>query len=105
MIRWFLSAVLFFGLATSADAMTFRLGWNGGVCDEGCQWVAAVGEITSATPKEFARFVATLDPGLVGYTIYFNSTGGDLTAGMRLGEMIRARKLTPPSGRQLLMTT
>ena len=86
-----LAFVVFLGLflGVRADAMTFREESNGGNCSV-CSWFVADGEITSETPKQFEKFVADKnysDPG----TIYLNSPGGDLMAGIKLGELIRAK--------------
>ena len=58
MIKWFAAALLVLALASPADAMTFQARWNGGHCDRDCGWVAAIGEITSKTPAEFAQIAA-----------------------------------------------
>ena len=85
-----------FGLAiflgtTAASGMTFELRSQGGNCN-GCEWVAAEGEITADTPEKFEAFVAQQDrngSGYVKFELNFNSPGGSLAAGMRLGEAIR----------------
>jgi hypothetical protein len=50
-------------------------------------YILAEGVITSETPSQFLTFFKSLDRGLP--TIYFNSPGGDLKAGLRLGRVIR----------------
>ena len=66
-------------------AMTFQLVGNGGNCN-GCEWVAAEGEISSDTPQQFTDFAK-----LNGFpsTVFLNSPGGNLLGGVRLGEKIR----------------
>ncbi len=76
-----------------ASSMTFELRGNGGNCN-GCEWVAAEGEITQETPAQFVAFVQKLDhdSGLgfhVKHQMFFNSSGGSLAAAMKLGEAIR----------------
>lgn len=78
-----------------AQEMTFVLSGNGGNCN-GCEWVAAQGEITPRTVSAYAEYTATNgDP----YLIVFNSPGGDLAAGIELGRMIRASGATTSIGK------
>lgn len=59
--------------------------------------IIAEGAIGPATPDEFTRFLAS--NRIVPYTtVYFNSRGGDLVAGLKLGEIIRSRKLNTDVG-------
>jgi hypothetical protein len=81
------SLLLALFLATYADAMTFRGEGNGGNCS-GCEWIVADGEITAETPKQFVKFLADKNYNV---TIYLNSPGGDLMAGIKLGELIREK--------------
>jgi hypothetical protein len=83
--------------AVHADAMTFGLEGNGGNCN-GCEWIAADGEITSETPKQFEKFVAENEPHP---TIYLNSPGGELLAGIKLGELIRAKGFSTAVGKSV----
>jgi hypothetical protein len=50
-------------------------------------YILAEGVITPETPAQFLTFFKSLDRGMP--TIYFNSPGGDLKAGLRLGRIIR----------------
>lgn len=52
----------------------------------GCEWISAIGIITKNTPREFLEFVKELN---YSPTIYFASNGGNLIAGLELGEIIR----------------
>jgi hypothetical protein len=83
--------------AVQADAMTFSLEGNGGNC-YGCEWIAADGEITSETPKQFEKFIAENEPHP---TIYLNSPGGELLAGIKLGELIRAKNFSTAVGKSI----
>ena len=77
-----------------ASDMAFELRGNGGNCDT-CSWLSAEGEITSDTPQKFANFVSKLDKewgSHVGYTVYLDSPGGSLAAGLKLGELFRSYK-------------
>jgi hypothetical protein len=87
-----LSVFLGVVLAAPANAMTFREEGNGGTC---CEWFAADGEITSETPDAFEQFISDKNSKI---TIYLNSPGGDLMAGMKLGELIRAKGLDTAVG-------
>ena len=68
-----------------AEKMTFREAWTGGNCST-CAWVAAEGEITSQTPEDFERFISEFGPVR---DLVINSPGGDLMAGIALGQIVR----------------
>ena len=70
--------------------MRFAMAATGG--DGCCVWVAAEGVITAATPADFQAFLKEQDagwPDVRQYAIRLNSPGGDLGAGMQLGDLIR----------------
>lgn len=69
----------------SAEPMTFERVSNGGNCYIGCNWTVAKGEITANTPNDFQKFLSSSGSG----PIFFNSSGGDFEAAMRLARMIR----------------
>lgn len=69
-------------------AMSFTLAGTGGNCN-GCEWIAAEGEITSSTPSEFAKFVQEHQFQNIKMTVTFNSPGGSLYGGIQLGTLIR----------------
>ena len=77
-----------------SDSMTFVLAGNGGNCN-GCEWVAAQGDITDETPTAFQNFIA--ENG-TPYLIVLNSPGGNLVAGIQLGQMIRDTGATTEIG-------
>jgi hypothetical protein len=66
--------------------MTFRVAVNGGNCSS-CNWILAEGEIQNDTPEKFELFLA--EQSMAGGVVRFNSPGGDLLAGLKLGELIR----------------
>lgn len=76
--------LIFLPSFAAAQEMTFRLAGNGGNCDE-CEWVAAQGEITAATPDAFAAFMANHRTRHV----VLDSPGGDLGSALRLGRLMR----------------
>jgi hypothetical protein len=94
-------------MAAHANAMTFRYEGTGGNC-EGCDWIAADGEISFETPQQFLKFLAE-DPIMkwygekkpLGLTIYLNSPGGDLMAGIKLGELIRVQGFNAAVGKSV----
>jgi hypothetical protein len=65
--------------------MTFQDAAKGGNCD-GCEWVAADGEITPDTPDQFRQYVRS---NTYMFHLYINSNGGDLVAGVELGKLLR----------------
>ena len=78
-----------------AKPMDFVLKGNGGNCN-GCEWVAAEGDITSDTPKLLKNFIREYDYRL---TFVFNSSGGSLLAGLELGEILRKYRANTSIGR------
>src|ERR1700727_1076619 len=67
-------------LSTAAQAMKFT-------DMSGLFGVLAEGEITDDTPAQFAAF--TRNTMLVNRTLWFNSPGGSLSAGLALGRELR----------------
>lgn len=74
--------------------MTFASAGNGGNCI-GCEWTAAEGTITAATPAAFDAFVA--ENGCA--PLRLDSPGGDPEAAMALGRKIRERCSSTEVGR------
>ena len=64
--------------------------------------IAAEGDITAETPAQFQAFLdahtSLLSSGFLN-SIYLNSGGGSLRAGLELGEMIRSKELQTVVGR------
>lgn len=75
-----------------AEPMTFRSATSGGNCAS-CNWIVAQGEIQSDTAKRLEDYLRREG---INYqaTVALHSPGGDLAAGIALGELIRARRLT-----------
>jgi hypothetical protein len=66
-------------------------------CEPNCpEWIAAEGEISSATPQRFKAVLARL--GKTQLPVVLNSPGGDVGAAMQLGRMIRKHKLNTGVG-------
>jgi hypothetical protein len=93
-------------IAAPVHTMTFRSAGNGGNC-AGCAWIAADGELTPDTPKQFVKCLAEdniikdLGDNAKSWPIYLNSPGGDLISGIKLGEVIRARGFSTAVGRSV----
>jgi hypothetical protein len=79
--------------------MVFRNGFNGGNCN-GCEWIIAEGTIQPDTPDVFKKFLLRKKVS-GGISVKFNSPGGSLLAGVRLGEMIRAAGLFSEVGKTI----
>jgi hypothetical protein len=66
----------------------------------GSEWIAAEGEIVPETATDLENFIKNFgfaeNPG--GWTVRFNSPGGDLAGGIRLGELIRKLRLETEIG-------
>jgi hypothetical protein len=77
-------------LLANPDEMTFTPSWNGGNC-VGCEWLQATGVITENTPRRFAEYITNHG---TPHFIALHSPGGDLVAGLQLGELIRATGAT-----------
>jgi hypothetical protein len=76
--------------------MKFQPGGNDTRCRE-CAFIQASGEIEDGTPQAFERFLGSA-PDYVPKRIRLNSPGGSLQAGIRLGEIFRARGFTTEVG-------
>lgn len=79
----------------SPTPMTFRTASTGGNCN-GCEWIAAEGNITVDTPAAFRRFMDGRDYSL---NVSLHSPGGDPLAAVELGREFRARRMTTSIGR------
>lgn len=67
-------------------------------CEPTCpEWISAEGTITGATPKLFKRVLASL--GGRRLPVIITSPGGDVSAAMEIGELIRSNKLDVAVGR------
>lgn len=77
--------------------MIFREGFNGGNCN-GCEWIIAEGTIQQNTPEVFRKF---LEVKKAKGVVRFNSPGGNLLAGLKLGEMIRSAGLFTAVGKTI----
>lgn len=91
------------GVPYPTDTMVFTLAGNGGNCND-CEWIAAEGPITDRTPRDFDAFIESFGGSSEGdlngrETVRLSSNGGDLIAGLVLGEAIRRHKLTTEVGR------
>ena len=96
-IRVILLACALITTCGRANAMEFFVAFNGGNCF-GCAWVAGEGEIDEQTPARFREFVdKNGNPGL----IYLNSPGGNLAAGLELGQLLRETDTTVSVGRTI----
>jgi hypothetical protein len=80
----------------AAAPMSFRTGYSGGNC-EGCEYIVAEGEITAETPQRFQTF---FKDNALGH-LMLHSPGGDLQAGLQLGEFIRQNRLKTRVARSL----
>ena len=84
---------------SSSTKMTFHLRGNGGN-HAAAEWIAAEGVIVDETSDELEAFLKSFghaeNPG--GWSVRFNSPGGSLAGGLRLGETIRKLKLDTEVG-------
>ena len=81
----------------SAKEMQFKEAWTGANDPTGL-WIVAEGEITSETPEQFKEFLATINIEDYEY-VSFNSSGGNLFAGIELGRLLREKNLSTSVGR------
>jgi hypothetical protein len=80
--------------------MTFHLRGNGGN-HAAAEWIAAEGEIADDTEHDLEAFVKSFGhrENQGGWRVRFNSPGGSLAGGIKLGEAIRKLKLHTEIGR------
>lgn len=81
-----------------AEPMTFELQGSGGNCN-GCEWIAASGEITAETPDAFRAFMADRERLYLYQAVTFDSPGGNLGAAIELGRLLREAQATTAIGR------
>lgn len=84
-------------VVASATPMNFR--WAGSdirFCPESCDFIQASGEITSDTPAEFEKFLR--ESGREGAVVRLSSGGGNLSAGLELGELFRKHQMVTEVG-------
>ena len=65
-------------------------------------FLQGTGTITQDTPDEFERFMATSDAKMSNW-LYLHSPGGDLMAGLKLGEAIRKHRLNTGISRSVML--
>ncbi|CAM5603602.1 hypothetical protein MAUB1S_10222 [Mycolicibacterium aubagnense] len=71
-------------------------------CEPTCpEWISAEGMITGASPKLFKQVLASL--GGRRLPVIITSPGGDVSAAMQIGELIRTNGLDAGVGRTVLM--
>src|SRR6516164_3633218 len=87
------------GLALS-EPMQFVPGGDDTRCAE-CGFIQAFGEIVQDTPQSFEKFINSV-PDYAPKRLRINSPGGNLLAGIRLGEMLRAGGFATEVGFDLL---
>ncbi len=87
-------------ILTSSKKMTFHLRGNGGN-HAAAEWIAAEGEIADDAEHDLEAFVKSFGhtENQGGWCVRFNSPGGSLAGGIRLGEAIRKLKLDTEIGR------
>ena len=68
--------------------MQFSTAFSGGNCG-GCVWISGIGDIVPDTPETFHRFLQTTGALNWRGRVFLHSNGGNLIAGIRLGEIIR----------------
>jgi hypothetical protein len=72
-------------------------------CGPGCgEWIAADGAIDGGTPQRLRALLAKLNKaGKRSLPIYFFSPGGNVTAALELGRLMRAHKMKAAIGRTI----
>jgi hypothetical protein len=78
------------------QTMRFFQGWSGGKTPA---WIAAEGMITDRTPSDLRRWLQENQSMAGSTTVYFDSPGGNLLAGLELGLIIRERFFNTAVGR------
>src|SRR5262245_50650917 len=80
----------------SAGRMTFEYKSQG--CNhEGCDWIAAEGDIVEDSADDFEKFLK--GASFIGVEVRLHSPGGSLIGGVKLGEAFRKRKISTTVGR------
>lgn len=78
------------GQVFQQGSMKFRLAFLDTADRGNIDWIVADGEITNKTPNEFRQFLSLnkIKHG-TKIEVYFNSPGGNIIGGLKLGEIIR----------------
>jgi ATP-dependent protease ClpP protease subunit len=78
------------GQVFQQGSMKFRLAFLDTADRGNIDWIVADGEITNETPNEFRQFLSfnKIKHG-TKIEVYFNSLGGNIIGGLKLGEIIR----------------
>jgi hypothetical protein len=76
---------------------------EGDACGVGCsEWIAAEGAIDAGTPQRLRALLAKLNKsGKRTLPVYFSSPGGNVTASLELGRLMRAHKIKAAIGRTI----
>lgn len=85
-ILFLFAALALAGHTAGAEEMRFLPGGHDVRCEE-CSFIQAIGTITEATPAKFAEFVENTETA--PKRIRLHSPGGNLAAGLKLGEAFR----------------
>jgi len=103
MLRHLVAVSIFFCAAgASAATMTVQLGRaeRTGAAAADAAWIMSLaGEIDGAAPARVKAALARTGPA--GVAVYLDSTGGDLLAGMEIGQLLRQAGATTHVGRYL----
>lgn len=83
-----------------AEPMSFALRGNGGNCN-GCEWIAATGEITADTPQALREYIGDRDRLFA--EVMFDSPGGNLGAAIEVGRILREAQARTSVGRSAPM--
>jgi len=86
--------ILFLALFTlPSKALEFKHVSNGGNCTNGCEWISATGLLEPGDVERFEKVLKqeyyTVSPHRRHNIITFDSPGGSLSAGIKLGKKIR----------------
>lgn len=87
--------------SVQAEEMKFLMVSNGGNC-YGCQWISAEGDITEETPKKLELALKDWGGRSSVPTVSFHSSGGNLLAGLKMGEILRKYKAKANIGKTVV---
>ncbi|PZR86540.1 MAG: hypothetical protein DI537_28425 [Stutzerimonas stutzeri] len=89
-----------FIIPSAALAMKFDLYGTGGNCNS-CEWLGGEGEINETSVPSLLAAIEKAGGAYPGMRVVLNSPGGSLAAGLKLGQLIRDKKLSTSVGKTI----
>lgn len=97
-LSYYILILLFIIYNTSVSALEFESKHNGGNCT-GCEWIQLNGIFEKGDAEKFAKFIEGKGAYRDHNVVYFNSAGGSLAEGIKIGRILRKAGFTTAIGK------